>query len=59
VLTKLDLMDRGTDAREVLEGRSLCLEHGRWREAWAFLISFVLKVATRLSRHARLIGSHL
>ena len=28
VLTKLDLMDRGTDARDVLEGRALCLEHG-------------------------------
>ena len=28
MLTKLDLMDRGTDARDVLEGRSLCLEHG-------------------------------
>lgn len=28
VLTKLDLMDKGTDARDVLEGRSLCLEHG-------------------------------
>jgi GTPase SAR1 family protein len=28
VLTKLDLMDKGTDAREVLEGRSLFLRHG-------------------------------
>ena len=28
VLTKLDLMDSGTDAREVLEGRSLFLRHG-------------------------------
>ncbi|EEH52448.1 uncharacterized protein MICPUCDRAFT_22242, partial [Micromonas pusilla CCMP1545] len=28
VLTKLDLMDRGTDARDVLEGRSLIVEHG-------------------------------
>jgi hypothetical protein len=28
VLTKLDLMDKGTDAREVLEGKSLFLRHG-------------------------------
>jgi len=28
VLTKLDLMDKGTDARETLEGRALTLEHG-------------------------------
>ena len=28
VLTKLDLMDSGTDAREVLEGRALFLRHG-------------------------------
>ena len=28
VLTKLDIMDRGTDAREVLEGRSVRLRHG-------------------------------
>ncbi len=28
MLTKLDLMDSGTDAREVLEGRSLFLRHG-------------------------------
>ena len=28
VLTKLDLMDKGTDARDVLEGRSLFLQHG-------------------------------
>jgi len=28
VLTKLDLMDQGTDAREVLEGKALHLKHG-------------------------------
>ena len=28
VLTKLDLMDKGTDARDVLEGKTLFLRHG-------------------------------
>ncbi|KAK2414147.1 dynamin-related protein 1E [Trifolium repens] len=27
VLTKLDLMDKGTNALDVLEGRSSCLQH--------------------------------
>ena len=28
VLTKLDIMDKGTDARDVLEGKSVRLKHG-------------------------------
>ena len=28
VLTKIDLMDRGTDARDVLSGKVLPLQHG-------------------------------
>ena len=28
VLTKLDIMDKGTDARDVLDGKAVRLKHG-------------------------------
>lgn len=34
VLTKLDIMDPGTDARDVLDGRELKLKHG-----WAAVVN--------------------
>ncbi len=59
VLTKVDIMDRGTDCRDVLQGRTLKLRHGwvavvnrgqadlnskvRWGIRWA---SYVLPAQT-------------
>lgn len=37
VITKLDLMDMGTDAREILENRLLPLRRGHFSESFTFL----------------------
>ena len=49
VLTKLDLMDRGTDARDVLEGRALCLEHG-----WCAVVNRSQSAGMNVVVHLRL-----
>jgi len=36
VITKLDLMDEGTDARDILENRILPLRRGYWCWTWCW-----------------------
>ena len=52
VLTKLDIMDKGTDARAVLDGQSVRLKHG-----WVAVVNLSMEVRCR--RGALLLAVHM
>lgn len=50
VITKLDLMDEGTDAREILENKLLPLRRGKFHHKSSLCSHFMMQSALSLSQ---------